>query len=193
MLSRKSQSLPTTVRLPPIEALLPLPLFTLLSLALVVVVWGRGDAEVLHAAWVLYLGIGLIAVSALATTAGLLRYTQRYDLLLSGSLLTWLIAWQKQYLLSAPIFQFYPIFFLGITLLVNRFIIHQRGRFSPDQMQLMRMLQDAPLFRPRLLKAAVVASLFFPGHYLLYLIAVSFLVIQYGFAICLERPIGFRR
>ena len=146
---------------------------------------GVVEADVTHA----NSGLSHRLMSRIARLGVLLRkfdYTHRYDLFLSGTLLVWLAYWQTDYTFEAPIYLYYPAYFVGIGLLLPNLVARNSVYFPADQMKLMKLLHGSPVLHPDLLVGLILYSLADMSHYLLYPILCSLLLIRFSFNLCLH-------
>jgi hypothetical protein len=127
----------------------------------------------------------IVAAGALTLTPPV-RYRWSYDLFSFGCLLTWFAYWRRFFDIGAPVFSFYPVYFVLLSVFLTHFVINSRSRLAPDQIHLMRILYGFVGMRAGILVLLVLASLMIPGHYLIYPLAVTLLTIRHAFAVCLE-------
>ena len=164
-----------------------LPIFTFSSLLLTYLVWsGSPLLPYLSTKWSLYIGLSVIVASGALNLSPRIHYRYRYDLFSFGCLLTWFAYWRRFFEIGAPVFSFYPVYFVLLSVFVTHFVIHQRSRLAADQIQLMRILYGFAGMRAHILVVLVLGSLLIPGHYLIYPLAMMLLMIRYAFAVCLE-------
>jgi len=164
-----------------------LPIFTFSCLLLTYLVWsGSPLLAYLNNEWNLYTGLAVIVASAALTLSPRIHYGWRYDLFAFGCLLTWFAYWRRFFEIGAPVFSFYPVYFVLLSVFLTHFVINGRSRLAADQIQLMQILYDFVGMRAYVLVALVLGSLMIPGHYLIYPLAMTLLAIRYAFAVCLE-------
>lgn len=164
-----------------------LPIFTFSCLLLTYLVWsGSPLLSYLNSRWSLYIGFSVIVASGALALSPRIHYGWRYDLFSFGCLLTWFAYWRRFFEIGAPVYSFYPVYFVLLSVFVTHFVINRRSRLAADQIQLMRILYDFVGMRAHILVVLVLASLLIPGHYLIYPIAMTVLLVRYAFAVCLE-------
>ena len=164
-----------------------LPIFTFVCLLLTYLVWsGSPWLSYLNTQWSLYLGLSLIVAAGALILSPPIRYRWSYDLFSLGCLLTWFAYWRRFFEVDAPVFSFYPVYFVLLSVFLTHFVIDSRSRLAPDQMHLMRILYGFVGMRASILVLLVLVSLMIPGHYLIYPLAMTLLMIRYAFAVCLE-------
>jgi hypothetical protein len=164
-----------------------LPIFTFSCLLLTYLVWnGSPLLPYLNSRWSLYIGLAATVASGALTLSPRIHYRWRYDLFSFGCLLTWFAYWHQFFEIGAPVFSFYPVYFVLLSIFVTHFVIHKRSHLAADQIQLMRILYGFAGMRAPILVVLVLGSLLIPGHYLIYPIVMTLLLVRYAFAVCLE-------
>lgn len=163
-----------------------LPFFTWINFVLFLIVLLRPELyETTVVAWLMPVGLAFIGISGvMALTIGY-RYRLAYDFFLVGAVVVWWVYWHEVYQPGAPLFKFYPAYFAILSLLLTGWVINPRRRFANDQIQLMRLIGEYFLFRPELLVALTLVSLYLPEQYVLYPVMVSFVYIRYAIDECL--------
>jgi len=164
-----------------------LPIFTFSCLLLTYLVWSSSALlSYLNSCWSLYIGLAVIVASGVLTLSPRIHYGWRYDLFSFGCLLTWFAYWRRFFEIGAPVFSFYPVYFVLFSVFITHSVINGRSRLAADQIQLMRILYGFVGMRAGILVLLVLASLMIPRDYLIYPLAMTLLLIRYAFAVCLE-------
>ncbi|MCI0655206.1 MAG: hypothetical protein L0Y39_12115 [Methylococcaceae bacterium] len=168
--------------------LLPLaPLFTIACLVLIFLVWRQTVyLEYFNAPWVLVAGLCCTGFGALIALFSGKSFQLAYDLFCLGIFCIWFVHWREVYRIDAPVFAWYPIYFVSLIVVLNRQVIHQWHRLDALQMQMVRLIQSLKLFQPWLLITGVPLSVYFSEYYIFYPIVVSLVLIRCCFGIVLR-------
>ncbi len=168
-----------------------LPFFTFASVVYCYLIWNHSVyLSALNSNAALYIGFGCVAVSILMSFFPRIYDGFKYNLFSVGCLIVWFADWSRIFGLEAPIFYSYPIYFALLSVAITHLVINQVERFDDDQVKLMRIIYSWRFFKPPVLAIAALISLSFPSHYLLYTVAMTFLLISYAFEICLQKIDG---
>lgn len=163
------------------------PLFTLACLGLMILVWRQSAyLDLLDDPRILVLGLCSIVLSGSIALFGRKSFALCYDLFACGVSCTWFVHWREAYRIDAPVFAWYPIFFVLLIVVLNGQVIHQSDRMDPLQQRMIRLLHSSRLLNPLLLTAAVLLSVYFSEHYIFYPIAMALFLIRCSFAIVLR-------
>ena len=164
-----------------------LPIFTFFSLLLTFLVLSRSPLlPYLSNRWSLYAGLVVIVVSGVLALSRRIHYRYQYDVFSFGCLLIWFAYWPETFGINAPIFSFYPVYFVLFSVYISHFVINKRSDLAADQLQLMRIIYGFFGMRADVLVVLVLVSLWLTGHYLIYPIIMTFLLIRYAFSVCLD-------
>ncbi|MGH8556884.1 MAG: hypothetical protein ACRESZ_05370 [Methylococcales bacterium] len=168
--------------------LLPLaPLFTIACLGLIFMIWQQATyLEYFNAPWVLVAGLCCTGFSALIALFGGKSFHLAYDLFCLGIFCIWFVHWREVYRIDAPVFAWYPIFFVFLIVLLNRQVIHQSHRLDPLQVRMVRLIQSFKLFHPLPLITGVLVGVYFSKYYIFYPVILSFVLIRCAFGIVLR-------
>ncbi|GEM_PF-1446813 len=165
-----------------------LPFFTFASLTYCYLIWNHTNyLSVLNSDIALYFGIGCVAVSILMHFFPRINDGIKYNLFTVGCLIVWFADWSRIFGLEAPIFYSYPVYFALLSVAISHLVINQASRFDDDQVKLMRIICNWKPFKLPVLAGAALFSLAIPSHYLLYAVAMTFMLISYAFSICLRK------
>ncbi len=168
--------------------MLVLPLFTLVSIILTLAAWQRPDVlESINQSQFLILGLCLIGLSGALSLSKRVDFRWTYDLFLLGGILVWFVYWREIYRLDAPLFKFYPAYFVLVSFVLTRLVADQVRRLDGDQVKLLQLIYGHALAHPVLLVGLTLASLYYREWYVVYPIAVSFICIRYAFGECLRQ------
>ncbi|MCI0667146.1 MAG: hypothetical protein L0Y43_03730 [Methylococcaceae bacterium] len=163
------------------------PLFTIACLGLILMVWRKAPAiEYFNAPWMLYSGLGCIAISLMTASFRRDSIPLSYDLFCVGSLCIWFVLWRAVYRIDAPVFAWYPIFFVLLILLLNRQVIYKRDLMDPVQLKMIRLMVGSRIFHPMLLTTGVLLSVYFSEYYIFYPIVLSLVFVRCSFGIVLR-------
>ena len=170
-------------------SVLPLtPLFTIACLGLVFSVWRQAAyLEFFNADWLIYTGSGFIAIAA---WVGLFRralFKMACDLFCLGSIGVWFVHWREVYRSDAPVFAWYPVFFVFLIVLLNWQVINKSSLLDPTQMRMVELIHSVILLHPLLLTSGVLLSVYFSEFYIFYPILLSLFLIHCSFAIVLQK------
>jgi len=164
-----------------------LPLFTTASICLFFIVQTDNPLLVILATdSVLYAGLICVVLS------GLLAATRRspprwnYDVFALGTLMIWSAYWREFIRVDAPLFHFYPVFFVLLTGVFTLFIVNPGHRFDADTLSRMMTLYRLKPFSVPVLAGLTLASLYFPNHFVMYPLVLSLLILRYAIGTCLD-------
>ncbi|MGH8475606.1 MAG: hypothetical protein ACRERV_01600 [Methylococcales bacterium] len=162
------------------------PLFTMACLGLIFMVWRKAPyLEYLNSSWLLFAGFVCIGLSALIAWLGRKYFQLGYDLFCLGSLCIWFVHWRAVYRIDAPVFAWYPIFFVLLIVVLSRQVIQQCHRLDRMQLRMLDLIQSWKTFHPALLIPSLLLSIYFSEYYIFYPIVLSFVLIRCCFAIVL--------
>lgn len=163
------------------------PLFTVACLGLVVLVWQKVPfLEYFETPRTLFAGLGCTAVSLLVAAFCRTSFPLSYDLFCVGSFCVWFVHWREVYRIDAPVFAWYPIFFLLLIAVLNRQVIYKAHLLDHVQLEMIRLIYAFKLFHPVILTIGVLLSVYFSNYYLFYPIVVSLVLIRCSFGIVLR-------
>jgi hypothetical protein len=162
-------------------------LFIAASLALSFIVQTESPLQdILTSSVFVYIGLSGAAVAI----AGMIlkKGTQRlwYDLFFTGSLLAWYAYWQPIFGRDSPMFFFFPLFFVGMTVFVSLAFINQRDKIDGETLYRMRLLSAQAGLQPWILMVCVLASLELQEHYLVYPTLTVLLLLRFALSSCCE-------
>jgi hypothetical protein len=164
------------------------PMFIVASLSLVYMVWQQYPWLVLfESAMVLYVGLGCLLLSGLIAVLRPGAFPLSYDVFLVGTLCTWFVHWREVYRIDAPVFLWYPVYFVFIAMLLNRQVVERWALMDDLQLRMMRLIHSSRLFHPFLLNLLVVLSVYFSEYFLFYPMAVSLVLIRCAFGMVLQK------
>lgn len=165
-----------------------LPLFTLVNIILILAVWLRPNVlEPVGQLQFLILGRCVVSLSGALSFSKRVDFSWTYDLFLLGGILVWFVYWREIYCLDAPLFKFYPAYFVLLSFVLTQLVVDQVQLLDSEQVKLMQLIYEQPLAHPALLVVLTLAGLYYREWYVVYPIAVSFVCIRYVFAECLRR------
>lgn len=162
------------------------PLFTLASLILVCLEWFRLPLLLqMHGhGWILAGGVLVV----LGTLAAMVRggYRLAYDLFLFGCLLVWFPYWREIYRVDAPVFVFYPLYFVVLIVVLTQTLVYRFADLDALQYRMLKVITGFRLMHPLLLGGLVLAGIYLRDYFIFFPMVVSFLVIRGGFSVVLD-------
>lgn len=163
-----------------------MPLFMVLSLVICVLVQSKSPLQsVLLTPWLVYLGLGLAAISIIGCLVKKWHTLIWYDLFASGLLVVWFADWQADFVEDSPIFFFYPIYFALMTAVVSLIFMGGRQKFDAETLKQMAGLASKTAVQPWLIMAFTMSSLAFTEHFMLYPTLMTLLILRFALASCL--------
>ncbi|MGH8548018.1 MAG: hypothetical protein ACRERU_05360 [Methylococcales bacterium] len=163
------------------------PLFTIACLGLIFMVWRKAPTiEYFNASWMLFAGLGCMAISLTIALFARHSFPMAYDLFCVGSFCVWFVHWREVYRIDAPVFAWYPIFFVLLIVLLNRQVVYKWHLMDPFQIKMIRLIYAFRLFHPVLLTTGVLSSVYFSEYYIYYPIVLSLVLIRCSFGIVLR-------
>jgi len=135
-----------------------------------------------------YLGLVLLTSCFIAAVAKFKRfpYKLRYDLFAAAALLIWFSQWPPFFRVNSPVFLYYPLYFAFITAFLSLVFITKRDRMDEDAVVVLQWLSDSGRFNPIVIMLAVMGSLWFPEHFMLFPVAMTLWVVRFTLACCLD-------
>lgn len=142
--------------------------------------------DILASSVFIYIGLSgaVIAIVGMILKKGAQRLW--YEFFFVSSLLTWFAYWQPIFGRDSPMFFFFPIFFVGMTVFVSLVFISQRDQLDQDTLHRMRLLSGQAGLQPWILMICVLASLELQDHYLVYPILTAILLLRFSLSSCCE-------
>lgn len=132
----------------------------------------------------IYSGLAGIAFSILGSVVKKNLYSVWYDLLATAAILVWFAYWQPFFRKDAPMFYLFPLYFAFLTALVSLLFINKRDRFDQENIDQLKYFDEMGWFHPGWVVGGVLAAIMLPGHYLLFPLAMSLLIIRYTLSSC---------
>ncbi len=109
----------------------------------------------------------------------------QYDLFAVGSILIWLSYWPPFFREESPLFYVFSLYFSFITAFFSLLFKTQKENMSIDEIKNLQMLSNFKISSPFFIMAAVLISLAFPEHFLLFPLTITLLIIRFSLANCL--------
>lgn len=136
--------------------------------------------------WVVYAGTANAIAAILVLLLKKLPESFCYDWFASSVLLTWLAYWKPDFKDDSPVFFFFPLYFALMTAFVALAFISQRESIDAMSMQQMRRLVQKQRLKPWLIMSAVLISIAFEEHYLLFPTLMTLLILRFALASCIQ-------
>lgn len=175
-------------RLPPL-----VPLLTIACLGLIFMIWRQpSHLQYFNATRILITGVCCTLISACIAIFNRKSFPLSYDLFCLGTFCIWFVHWREVYRIDAPVFAWYPIFFVGLIVVLDRQVIQPWRRLDPLQMRTVGLIQSFWAFNPNLLSAGLLLSVYFSEYYIFYPIAVALVLIRCSFGIVLREAADTR-
>lgn len=149
--------------------------------------WQPQFARWLAFPWLAGVGVATLIAATTLVWKKIISPRFGYDLILWSSLLIWLVYWQYHFTFEAPVFRFYPVYFVLLEALTRHFVIHHSERWSLEEHRFLEKIVDSWWFAGWIWAGLVVVSLFMTRHYLIYPIAVGLLTVRCALAMALKR------
>jgi hypothetical protein len=163
------------------------PLFTIACLGMILMVWRMAPyLEYFNGSRVLVAGLGCMAASLIIASFAKHSFPLSCDLFCVGSFCIWFVHWREIYRIDAPVFAWYPIFFVLLIILLNRQVIYKWHLMDPIQIETVRLIVALKIFHPLILTVAVLLSVYFSEYYMYYPIVLSLVLIRCSFGIVLR-------
>lgn len=162
-------------------------LFIVASLALSFIVETESSLQNILASPVfIYIGLSgaIAAIAGMILKKGVQRFW--YELFFISSLLTWYAYWQPIFGRDSPMFFFFPIFFVGVTVFVAMVFINQRDKLDQETLRRMRLISSQAGLQPWILMICALASLELQDHYLVYPVLTTLLLLRFSLSSCCE-------
>jgi len=141
---------------------------------------------------ILYAGLACTVSSGIAAAGKKIPLKICHELFAIGCLLMWFAYWRQFYRSDAPMFYFYPVYFVLLNAFLSLVFISRRERFDDESITHLRHLSGSTLFHPLLIALLLLVSIVMTGHFLLFPAAMTLLLIRYTLISCLE-PYGLNK
>ncbi|MEE9338905.1 MAG: hypothetical protein V3U87_12575 [Methylococcaceae bacterium] len=115
-----------------------------------------------------------------------ISFNLQYDLFAVGSILVWLSYWPPFFREESPVFYVFLLYFAFITAFFSLLFKTQKNKMSSDEIKNLQMLSSFVISNPLFVMVAVLISLAFPGHFLLFPLSITLLIIRFSLAYCLD-------
>lgn len=161
--------------------------FILCSLALAILVQNPNPfLPLLTTPAALGIGLTISAVSLLAVYLKKGSAVIWHDVFATGSLLVWYAYWAPQFNDDAPMFFFFPLYYVLLTSVVTLVLINKSQYFDQESIDYLRYLEKNSHLNPAVLMVLVMVSLVFTSHFALYPVAMTLFIIGHTMVACLE-------
>jgi hypothetical protein len=138
----------------------------------------------------------IIVGSTLMAISLLLGYLKKlptqiwHDAFISAALLVWYASWKPLFVVEAPMFIFYPLYFSLITAIVTLTLINRSPYFDQESILSLRYMDKLSRVDFSVNIVFVLIGLFVAEHYALFAMAVTFYVMRHSIIVCLEKIDG---
>ncbi len=167
-------------------------IFLLMNLFLGFYLKSKGSVNLLFQSdYSLYIGVFLLTVNfvAMGVKSKRIPFNLQYDLFTVGSILIWLSYWPPFFREESPLFYVFSLYFAFITAFFSLLFKTQKENMGIDEIKNLQMLANYRLTNPLFFLTAVIMSLAFPGHFLLFPVAITLLIIRFSLTYCLYNKI----
>lgn len=116
------------------------------------------------------------------------QYSYKYELFYLGCLLIWFSLWRQEYRIDAPVFLYYPIYFILVNGLVSFLLINNDALHRPgsELLREIRTIYRSSYLQETVLITLTVGSLLIPKLYLAYPLLASLVSLRYAIITCLR-------
>ncbi|WP_394754568.1 hypothetical protein [Crenothrix sp.] len=165
-----------------------MPLFIVLCLIFSFLVQSEHPIQhLLIAPWLTYTAVGLAALIMLGTLCKKLKDLMWFDLFASLMLVAWFSYWKPLFVADAPMFFFFPVYFIVITAFVWVFFVGHRDRIDEQSFTYVQKFAQHPMMQPWLIMLYLLISLGLLEHFLQYPVAMTLLVLRFALSGCVQR------
>lgn len=144
-------------------------------------------------AFLLYTGLALLFCACIAAASKKFSFRISHELFAIGCLLVWFAYWRQFYRSDAPMFYYFPLYFVLLTAILSLLFISRRERFDDESLLHLQHLAGSPAFHPLLIAFFLLTSIVMHGHFLLFPTAMTLFLIRYTLISCLEPPVYTHR
>jgi hypothetical protein len=171
-----------------------MPLFIVLCLILSFLVQsGHPFQNLLIMPWLTYSGVAIAAIIALGVSFNKLKSLIWFDFFASSVLLAWFSYWKPLFAADAPMFFFFPVYFIVINVFVSVFFIGQRDRIDRESFDYMQKFSQHSMTQPWLIMLYVLVSLELLEHFLQFPVAMTLLILRFALSGCVHREPGLKK
>jgi len=163
-------------------------IFILLNMFLVFFLNSDSSVQLLfQSEYSLYIGIFLLVLNfvSIGSQTKRIPFSLCYDLFAVGSVLVWLSYWPPFFREESPLFYVFSLYFSFITAFFSLLFKTQKESLGVDDIKNLQMLSNYRLTSPLIFLTTVIMSLVFPGHFLLFPVAITLLIIRFSLTDCL--------
>lgn len=163
-------------------------IFILLNMFLVFFLNSDSSVQLLfQSEYSLYVGVFLLVLNfvSIGTQTKKIPFSLSYDLFAVGSVLVWCSYWPPFFREESPLFYVFSLYFAFITAFFSLLFKTQKESMGIDDIKNLQMLSNYRLTNPLVFLTAVIISLAFPGHFLLFPVAITLLIIRFSLTYCL--------
>jgi len=148
----------------------------------------RLTLEIFQSNSLLFTGVFLLILNFIAMVIKFkkLSFKWRYDLFAVGSIFVCLSYWPPFFRQGSPVFISFLFYFAFISALFSILFIKKSEDIEPEVKEYLQWLSSSGRFNPLVIMLAVMVSLAFPQHFLLFPITMTLLVIRYSMACSLN-------
>jgi hypothetical protein len=165
-----------------------MPLFIILCLILSFLVQSEHPIQnLLIAPWLTYTAVGCAALIMLGALFKKLKSLMWFDFFASTMLLAWFSYWKPLFVADAPMFFFFPVYFIVITAFVWVFFVGQRDKIDQESFTYMQKFSQHSMMQPGVIMLYVLVSLALLEHFLQYPVAMTLLVVRFALSGCVQR------
>lgn len=164
-----------------------MPVFICLSLIISILVQSQNpQLNLLTEPFVVYAGTTGAVAAILLLLLKKMPESFCFDLFASCTLLTWFAYWKPDFKDDSPVFFFFPLYFALMTAFVALAFISQRDSIDSASLQQMQRLAQKQRLKPWLVMSAVLVSIVFEEHYLMFPTLMTLLILRFALASCLQ-------
>jgi len=129
----------------------------------------------------------LIICSVIAAITKRIHFSYSYDGFAAGALLTWFSYWHQLFKSEAPMFYFFPLYFALLTAGVTIMFLKRDDWVDQESLDAMQRFSSFLRFHPGIMAAAILISLEFHSHFLLFPVAMTLFIMRYTFTCYLTK------
>lgn len=167
-----------------------MPLLIILSLALSYLVHTESPWQqlLISSPAVLYISVGLAAISLIASIFKKIPISIVYDVFSSAVLFIWFYYWKSIPLFKddSPIFFFFPVYFSLMAAFVSAFFTSQRQQLDAESIRQMTSISKRSRLQPWVVMLCVLGSLAWYENYLLFPTVMTLLFARFALSNLLQ-------
>lgn len=165
-----------------------MPLFIVLCLVLSFLVQSQHPFQnILITPLLTHVSVGFAIFILLGVLIKQFKNLMWFDFFASSMLLAWFSYWKPLFAVDAPMFFFFPLYFIVISAFVWVFFVKRRDSIDSETFGYLQKFAGHTMTQPWLIMLYVLVSLSLLERFLQYPVAMSLLIVRFALSGCIQR------